>query len=352
MRRALAAVAIAVALSPVAIARAQSREDLARADALFNAAKALTDAAQYAEACAKFAESKRLVPGLGVTLYLADCYERIGRSASAWAEFRSAEGLARERNDKRAQVARERAQALEPKLNRLTVSVAPSIPRSGLQVLRDGIPVAQEELGTPLVVDPGAHVVVVSSPGHKIRTYSARVDSPGQAATIEVERLDDEGAAAAPPPEPAPASPPPLAPASAVSPMPPQESQPPAEGSSTRRWIALGVGGLGIVGIGVGSVLGFVAISKRDQSNKGTDQGLCDASTNKCFAAGRALRNDAESAATGSTIAFVAGGIALAAGAVLYLTAAKGPSGATKSGITISPVPLCGGGGATARFTF
>src|ERR1700730_16982019 len=138
---------LAACASVTGVAAAQPKEDLARADALFNAGKALTDSGQFGDACAKFAESKRLAPGLGVTLYLADCYEHIGRIASAWTEFRSAEGLARERNDKRADVARGRAQALEPKLNRLTIAVAPSIPRSGLQVLRDGIPVAEEELG-------------------------------------------------------------------------------------------------------------------------------------------------------------------------------------------------------------
>src|SRR5271165_2568006 len=141
MRRALALAIVAVAALAPSVALAQSKEDVARADALFNAAKALTDAGQYADACAKFAESKRLAPGLGVTLYLADCYEHIGRTASAWTEFRAAEGLARERSDKRADVARARAQALEPKLDRLTIEIAPSVPRVGLSILRDGLPV-------------------------------------------------------------------------------------------------------------------------------------------------------------------------------------------------------------------
>src|SRR5271168_2029092 len=139
MRRTLAAIALATAMGAPAIAHAQPRnEDLARADSLFNAAKALLDSGQYVDACAKFAESKRLAPGLGVTLFLADCYERIGRTASAWTEFLSAEGLARERNDKRADVARQHAEALEPKLDRLTIQIAPAVPRVGLTLLRDG----------------------------------------------------------------------------------------------------------------------------------------------------------------------------------------------------------------------
>ena len=69
MRRILATIALGTVLGAPSMARAQPRnEDLARADALFNAAKALLDGGQYADACAKFAESKRLAPGLGVTL--------------------------------------------------------------------------------------------------------------------------------------------------------------------------------------------------------------------------------------------------------------------------------------------
>src|SRR5579872_4121235 len=142
MRRATGVAVLALVLGPTGAARAQTT-DVARAETLFNAAKALTDARRYVDACAKFAESKRLAPGLGVTLYLADCYERIGRTASAWTEFRSAEGQARERNDKRADVERTHAQALEPRLNRITISVAPTVPLAGLQVLRDGQPVEQ-----------------------------------------------------------------------------------------------------------------------------------------------------------------------------------------------------------------
>jgi hypothetical protein len=342
MRRALAAVVIAAAAAfPAATAHAQSRDDLARADALFNAGKALTDSGQFADACAKFAESKRLAPGLGVTLYLADCYEHIGRIASAWTEFRSAEGLARERNDKRADVARGRAQALEPKLNRLTIAVAPSIPRSGLQVLRDGIPVGEEELGLSTPVDPGAHVVMVSAPGHKTRSFDARVESEGQAATVHVDSLDDESALSPPPPAPAPNPPPtPIE-------LPAAEPPPVSDRGASRRWIGLGVGGLGVIGVGVGSALGLVAMSKRDQSNSGPSA-PCDAS-NHCSPAGLSLRSEAGSAASGANIAFIAGGVALAAGVVLFVTA---PRGGTGTAVVIAPVPVAGGGGAmvSARF--
>ena len=129
----------------------------------------------------------------------------------------------------------------------------------------------------------------------------------------------------------------------------PASTTPTEDRGATRRWIGLGVGGLGIVGVGIGSALGFVAMSKRDQSNGGFAKGLCDESSNHCQAQGQSLRKDAESAATGSTIGFVAGGVALAAGVVLYVTS---PGRGAQSGVTVTAGPMAGGAGATVRTTF
>jgi serine/threonine-protein kinase len=319
-------------------AAAQSPDDVARADALFNAAKALTDAGQYTDACAKYAESKRLAPGIGVTLYLADCYEHIGRTASAWTEFRSAEGLARERNDRRADVARQHAQALEPKLDRLTITVAPTIPQAGLQVLRDGVAVTQEELGLPSPVDPGDHAVVVTAPGHAPRTFTAHVGPESPNAKVDIDAL---GESTAPIPEPAPA---PL-PAPLLAPPPPALPPPPPEDTgATRRILGLGLGAMGVAGVAVGSVFGVVAKSKLDQSNAGP----CDA-TDHCTTSGLATRKDAEHAATTSDVGFAVGAVLLAGGVALYFTAPRAPS---QTGWVLAPAPLAGGGGALLRASF
>jgi hypothetical protein len=348
MRRALAGMIAWTVVATAGKAGAQPKDDLARADSMFNAGKALVDAGQYADACAKFAESKRLAPGLGVTLYLADCYEHVGRTASAWTEFRSAEGLARERHDKRADVARARAEAIEPKLNRLVVTVSPSVPRSSLEVLRDGLPVAQDELGAPVPVDPGDHVVVVSSPGHRTRSFQAHVGPEHQTVTVQVDRIDEgpteaptttvQGATASAAIAPAATPPNTLA---TTPPAPPNAS---GGGGAARRWIGVGVGALGVVGVGVGSALGLAAASKRDQSNGGP----CDV-TDRCSGAGLSLRQDALRDATGATIAFIVGGVALATGAVLYFTA---PAGVAALGIVVAPAPMAGGGGAIVRARF
>ncbi len=347
MRQALVSIALAAAAMAPTTALAQSKEDLANADALFNAAKAMLDAGQYADACGKFAESKRLAPGLGVTLYLADCYERIGRTASAWTEFKTAEGLARARNDQRADVARGRAQALEAKLDRLTVVVGPTVPRVGLHVLLDGAPVAPEEWGLPVAVDPGDHVVIASTPDHPNRTIPVHVGPENPTATARIDSLDEP---AAPPQAPSPVTPaasvqPASTPSLAASSPAAPEAAPTTDPGATNRWVGIGVGALGVVGVGIGSAFGLVAQSKKSQSNQ---QGNCD-STDHCSTAGLGLRKDASDAANVSTVFFVIGGVAIAAGVVLVLTAPHAPSGAA---LTLSPAPMPGGGGALVRGTF
>lgn len=354
MKRALLLLLLSalVAMAPLAArpARAQSKEDVAKADALFHAAKALVDAGQYADACAKFAESKRLAPGLGVTLYLADCYEHIGRTASAWTEFRAAEGLARQRNDKRADVARDRAQALEQKLDRMTIVVAPTVSRVGLQVLRDGVPVPQEEWGLSVPVDPGEHVVVVSAEGHKGRTLSsARLGASNDTSTVTIDSIDEPVPAAPrppaePPPVPTPAPTGQTASSPPVSPPPPP-APPPSDSTHLARTAGIGVAALGVVGVGVGSVFGILAKSKLDESNADNH---CD-TTNHCDEAGLSLRQDAESRARTATIAFAVGGVALAAGVVLYVTASRSQSATS---VAVAPAPMTGGGGALLRVRF
>ena len=341
MRRVIALAALASCVAVPAAARAQSKEDVARADALFNAAKALTDAGNYADACAKYAESKRLAPGLGVTLYLADCYEHIGRTASAWTEFLAAEGLARQRNDKRADVAHQHAQALEPKLDRLTIVVAPTVPQAGLSILRDGVPVTQEELGLAVPVDPGDHAVVVSAPGHSSRTLNAHVGPESPAATVRIDSLDDTSATV---PAPTPATAPTAGPSD--SPQTGAEQPPSSDDSAkTRRILSFAAMGAGVVGLGVGTVFGFLAKSKLDASNNGP----CDKSDH-CTPDGLSDRKDAESFATISTIGFIAGGVLAAGGVVLFLTSPSPAS--TSTGITLSPAPLTGGAGALLSGSF
>lgn len=133
--------------------------DSAAADALFNAAKKLSDAGKYAEACPKFEASLKLDHTLGTLLNLADCHEHIGALAQAWAEWGEAAELADRAGDDRAGFAKQHRAALTPRLPKLEVKV--THPKEGLSVLRDGTTIAEGAYGVPLPIDPGKHVIAV-----------------------------------------------------------------------------------------------------------------------------------------------------------------------------------------------
>ena len=90
------------------------------------------------------------------------------------------------------------------------------------------------------------------------------------------------------------------------------------------------MGGAGVVGLGIGAAFGASTISKQNESNA---DGHCDAA-NTCDDAGLALRSEAITAATVSTIGIIAGGAALVGGVVLVLTAPSAPGPASGLGAT------------------
>jgi hypothetical protein len=97
-----------------------------------------------------------------------------------------------------------------------------------------------------------------------------------------------------------------------------------SEAWPAQRTVAIGVGAAGVVGVAVGSAFGLIAKSKNDQA---LEPANCRTST-QCSTSGLTLTDDARSAATVSTVAFIAGGAAIATGAVLWFTAPHGGSGA------------------------
>ena len=299
-------------------ARAQSAEDKAAAQVAFEEGKRLMGAQAYAEACSKFSESVRRDPGLGAMLGLADCYEKNGQTASAWAEFLEAAGAAARKGDRREALARENASRLEPLLSRVVVRVSPNADVRGLAVKRDGVEIGRALWGEAVPVDPGVHSVSASAPGWKDWQTSIEVPAKSGAQTVTVPRLEP-APVAAPAAAPAPSTPPPAAEATST------------DRGRTQRMVGLGVAGAGVVGVVLGAIFGLDAKSKLDDSN---GPGHCD-TNDACDGYGLQKRSDAKSSALVSTVSFVVGGVALAGGAALWFTAPK--TGTARVGLTPAP---------------
>src|SRR6185295_11820463 len=69
--------------------------DPAGAEKLFTEARKLLEAGKYAEACQKLADSHQLDPAVGTLLNLAQCYTKLGKTATAWATYQEAAAAAK-----------------------------------------------------------------------------------------------------------------------------------------------------------------------------------------------------------------------------------------------------------------
>jgi hypothetical protein len=307
-------------LSSAAASGQSTSADKAAADALFNDGRALLKAGKAAEACPKFEESHRYDPSSSTMFKLGECYELLGRTASAYGAFGEAERLARRKSEgQRAWVAASRRKAVEAKLSKLVVRVSGG-DAPGLAVVLDGKPMGQGTWGSALPMDPGEHVLEATAPGKRAWKGTVVV-GPGPA---EVE-----------------ATVPALAPVEAPRPEAPVEEP----GWSTQRKVGVGVGATGIAALAVGAGLGIAAVVKNDAS-----LGECaEADPRHCNATGFALRNQAGTFADASTVTLSVGAALAAAGVVLFVTApsAKGERGRTSA--MVAPWFSPGGLGFTLR---
>src|SRR5262249_24045644 len=91
--------ALGLALVVSASTAAAGPESGATSAALFQAAKKLAAAGDYEHALPKFLEAQRLLPTPGTLLNIGDCFEKLGKLASAWGAFKEAEVMARAQSD-------------------------------------------------------------------------------------------------------------------------------------------------------------------------------------------------------------------------------------------------------------
>jgi hypothetical protein len=313
----LFALATASAFSTPRVAFAASAQEKAMASQLFDDAEKLMAEAKFPEACPKYAESHRIDPQLGTLLHLAECYERWGKTASAWASFKDGVEIAVQRSDPREQKIRERVVELEKKLPKLIIAVPPTAP-ADLEVTQDGDVVGRAVWNSPVPIDPGVHDFAAKSAGKKPWSQRIQIASAGGTVQLAVPELGPADSATVP-------VPPPIAQEPAPSDAPPAEDTGTSKPGKSQRILGWVTTAAGVVGIGVG--IGFAlkrgsALSDRDA--------LCPA--NGCPGFGdpdlqhtvNQHTEDARSAQTISIIGFAAGGALTAAGLILVFTAPTG----------------------------
>lgn len=263
-RRAAALFAVAF-VSP---AFAAGPREALQARELFESGRALAAKGEHERACPLFEEALLLVNGTGTMYNLADCWERIGRSGSAYEMFMAAATAAeRDRQGARARVARERAQALEPQLTRLRFDVGGNEP--GLRLRYDERELEGGSLHAPLPVDPGRHRITATAPGRQPWSYDVDVPPGAGLVIVTVPRLEPVGVAA--PSEPPKALPAPLPPRPVIAaklPVAPVRAEAATEpvrknstgmkngGGRSNAWVFT-VGGVGVAVLGAAGYSAF-----------------------------------------------------------------------------------------------
>jgi serine/threonine-protein kinase len=307
--------------------------DKVAAEALFEQGRALVAQGKYAEACPRFADSERLDPSSGTLLNLANCYEKLGRTATAWATYREAASAASAagRADNLA-VAQRHADALAPKLAKLTATVTQGV--GGLVVRRDGVEMPRSEWSVPIPIDSGSHTVEAEAPGYK--SWSTDVDVPQDGALVSVTVPALEAA----PVQAAPAAP---APTPAVAPTDASGAGAPAgaEGTSSsvgsgQRVAGIVIGAVGLAGLAASGVFAVLAKNTYNDSLgncQTTNPGLCNST-------GVSQRNDARTDGNIASVAFGVGAAALVGGVVVWLTA---PRASSTGAASIVVAPTLGG---------
>ena len=325
-------VVLSTLLSGASHAQQASPAAKAAAEALFDQGLKLMRDGQYVEACKRLESSQAMDPAIGTMLYLADCYEKQGRIASAWALFREASSAARQSGQAdRAEAGRQRADNLESQLSTLIIEVPQAHAVADMVVSRNGITLPSASWGIAIPVDPGQHSISASAPNYETWEKTIVIDRNTAQTTVSVPKLTEAPEPVAPPPatevaEPAPSE------KGDTNDWQRVDTEPQIDPGlgDTQRIIGLVVGGVGVVTLGVGVFFGHRAVSRasvvEDLCGSATDcstavigDSAAERAENLSLAAQR--QEQAEDAATVANVLAITGVAATVGGALLYFLA-------------------------------
>lgn len=303
---------LAVCLSSVALvgfARVALADDPRLGVDLFQSGRQLMTAGDYEKACPLLRDSQKADPQPGTQLNLALCYEKLGKTASAWSTYLD---LTQSGGPLQQQVAKAALERLGPKLSRLKIDVCfdPNFDSSKLVVSRNGEELGASVLGRPSPVDAGEYLIEGRAVGYAKWSRTVKVAADGDLEAIAIcDLVRDPTLPGAALESPAPAGSPPVSIAAAAS-----APQPAPRRDSTPAYIA---GGTSAVAAVFGTIFGIVAAGQKNHA-----MGECSGKT--CSAEGWNRLGSAKTSADVSTVSFLVAGVA--AVATLYFVLESSPN--------------------------
>jgi len=310
---ALLAASLSLALAQPS-AWAQSDDDRAGARVAATEGVKAVNEKRWADAADLFTRAESLVHSPVHLLYLARAQEKLGHLVKARENYNK---ILREKYGPEAPDAFRQAQTsaqqestgLDARLAAITVKLDGE--KGAITVTMDGEKVPPALIGLPLPVDPGSHTFEATGTDLKSDPVTVTVPEGGKdAITLTVKTAPGTLAAGAPPATaaapPGPSAPPPA--------PPPPNTDSGASGNSGMKiggFIALGVG---VVGVGVGTLFLLKSHSKKSDADALCNSLGCPQSKQSQI---QSLDDDYKSAGTLSVVGYAVGGAGLITGVTL-----------------------------------
>jgi hypothetical protein len=178
----------AVLAAQTVLAPALAQQDTALAESLYRDGQRLAREGRCAQARQKFAASLQIERSSGPLIAVGACYEKEGKTASAWASYTEAAAVAAAgHREEHVRVAHTRAAALDGRLCRARIEVAAPVPQ--MVIVLDGETCPPGLAGTAFPLDPGAHRLEVSAPGHQPWQHVFTLRAEGKTELVPVPPL-------------------------------------------------------------------------------------------------------------------------------------------------------------------
>jgi hypothetical protein len=297
---------------------------------------------KYDEANDKLGRAYEVVRAPSVGVWSARALAKVGKLVEASERYLEVTRMQITTGDAAIQEEAKQAAATERealllRIPKLTIQLDGSA--DGVEVRLDTALVPAALVGAERPVNPGKHMVEAKA-GDSIASEEVTL-AEGESRSVTLKLP----AVAAPPP---PVTPPAATPAAPVEPAPvpppspaaPQADLGPGPGGLQRTlgWVGLGVGGAGLL---FGGITGMMVLSKKSKLDDG------DCLDGGCGPSAWDAVDSYNSYRTISTVGFVVGGVGLAAGAVLLITA---PSRSERPQAFVSPYLGVASAGVTGSF--